>query len=310
MKPITWQEFRSRYTEEALCFLAESTQFKVAGILDSIERIISPNKLRDLTAAAISRWAAQRRSEVADSTIRGNLAYIKAALKWAHSQGFLKVVPEIRLPKRAKGQKVMKGRPITGEEFERMLDAAGGEGVRETEAAGVPLRFFITGLWHSGLRLQEAMGLSWDSDSPDCISLDFSQDFPMFMIPANSEKAHQDRLLPMAPEFARMLQSVPESDRTGKVFKGIPESSEAVSKAITAIGKDANVVVNKKPLKYASAHDLRRSFGERWASRVTSAVLMQMMRHESIHTTMRYYVGRNAQAVAREIWAATPAVVF
>src|SRR6516164_8390132 len=48
MKPITWQEFRSRYTEEALCFLAESTQFKVAGILDSIERIISPNKLRDL----------------------------------------------------------------------------------------------------------------------------------------------------------------------------------------------------------------------------------------------------------------------
>lgn len=54
----------------------------------------------------------------------------------------------------------------------------------------------------------------------------------------------------------------------------------------------------------ASARDLRRSFGLRWASRVMPQVLMELMRHESIDTTMRYYVGRNAQSTAAVLWEA------
>ena len=46
-------------------------------------------------------------------------------------------------------------------------------------------------------------------------------------------------------------------------------------------------------VKFASTHDLRRSFGERWASRLMPTDLMALMRHESIETTLRYYVGRN-----------------
>jgi hypothetical protein len=34
------------------------------------------------------------------------------------------------------------------------------------------------------------------------------------------------------------------------------------------------------------------------------AVLQQLMRHESIETTMRYYVGRDADAVADRLWEA------
>ncbi len=43
-------------------------------------------------------------------------------------------------------------------------------------------------------------------------------------------------------------------------------------------------------------HDLRRSFGERWATRVMPQVLMELMRHESIEATMNYYVGRKCSA--------------
>ena len=57
-------------------------------------------------------------------------------------------------------------------------------------------------------------------------------------------------------------------------------------------------------VKFASAHDLRRSFGERWALRVMPQVLMELMRHEDIQTTLRYYVGRNAQATASVLWEA------
>ena len=34
------------------------------------------------------------------------------------------------------------------------------------------------------------------------------------------------------------------------------------------------------------------------------AVLQQMMRHTDIQTTKRYCVGKNAEAVADEVWAA------
>jgi integrase len=116
----------------------------------------------------------------------------------------------------------------------------------------------------------------------------------------------------MAPEFAEMLQATPEAERTGYVFNPAPQrqkrsqrlSAASVGRTGGAIGEKAGVVVNKEQEKYASAHDLRRSFGLRWASRVMPQVLMELMRHESIDTTMKYYVGRNAQSTAAILWEA------
>ena len=55
--------------------------------------------------------------------------------------------------------------------------------------------------------------------------------------------------------------------------------------------------------KYASCHDLRRSFGDRWAKKVRPQTLMKLMRHESIDTTLRFYVGDDAEKIADEIWS-------
>ena len=57
-------------------------------------------------------------------------------------------------------------------------------------------------------------------------------------------------------------------------------------------------------MKYASAHDLRRAFGERWAARIMPAQLRELMRHESIETTLRYYVGANVERTADACWEA------
>jgi integrase len=56
--------------------------------------------------------------------------------------------------------------------------------------------------------------------------------------------------------------------------------------------------------RYAGCHDLRRSFGERWSGRVMPQVLMELMRHESMQTTLTFYVGKNAQRTADAVWAA------
>ena len=47
-----------------------------------------------------------------------------------------------------------------------------------------------------------------------------------------------------------------------------------------------------------------RAFGQRWASRIMPARLKELMRHASIKTTLRYYVGTNAERTADACWEA------
>jgi integrase len=135
----------------------------------------------------------------------------------------------------------------------------------------------------------------------------------MFRIPADREKGNKDRLLPMAPEFAELLEQVPLRQRTGFVFNPRPRrriqvdrlKKEFVGKRIREIARKANVVTRQLEngqVHYCSAHDLRRSFGERWSYRVVPRVLKELMRHENITTTEKFYLGQNAQKTAAVLW--------
>jgi len=73
---------------------------------------------------------------------------------------------------------------------------------------------------------------------------------------------------------------------------------------VSNIGTKATVRVDTH--KTASVHDLRRAFGERWASRLMPAQLMELMRYESIEMTLSYYVGRNAERTAAILWHGQP----
>ncbi len=110
----------------------------------------------------------------------------------------------------------------------------------------------------------------------------------------------------MQKRVMRRVVLVAEADRRGQVFKvglfkRIREADwkYKASKLICRIGRVARVVVAVDPRtgrqKFASAHDLRRSFGDRWSRRVLPQQLQELMRHESISTTLRFYVGRNAE---------------
>jgi integrase len=78
-------------------------------------------------------------------------------------------------------------------------------------------------------------------------------------------------------------------------------SIQAVSRVISRIGREAKIVVSRGG-KFASAHDLRRTFGLRWSERIPPKDLMVLMRHEDITTTMAYYVGQDADRTAEVIW--------
>lgn len=300
---VTWEEFREAYETDAFPDFAVASQKKYITVFNAVEKILSPDKLSSVTTdrldALTKTWRDAKKSE---HTIKGRLAMIRSALNWAHKKGLLVDVPKFSMPKRAKGSKMMKGRPITGEEYDRMIDAA----PKVVRANAEKWQRLLKGLWLSGLRLGEAVDLWWDRE--DRMHFDLSGTRPMFRIHADQEKGGQDRLLPMTPDFAAFILAAPEAERTGRVFDLTCRGLSTISEVISRIGEKAGVKVNTDPktgdVKYASAHDLRRSFGARWAALVMPQILMELMRHADIGTTLRYYVGKNAEATADVVWAA------
>ncbi len=292
----------------------------------------------------ISQFQAKlRESGLAEATIATYLRHLKAVLRWANSLGMLATVPNFHMPKRTAKAK---GRPIDEAEFNEMLAAVPqtvttiqanarkklGKRLKEAQEQGSTTADRITqeladfdrrigemvaswqhllrGLWLSGLRISEALRLSWTDDAE--IMVDLSGDHPMFRIQPESQKSNRFELLPITPDFAEFLFETPELLRTGHVFEPLAQRnhdmrarSDTTSKTIAAIGKKAGVQVGtttKGKPKHASAHDLRRSFGHRWAGKVRPATLQALMRHSDISTTMTYYATANAKAVADEIW--------
>ncbi len=306
---VSWEAFRDRYETEVLPGLADKTGEMLGTVFNTVEKILKPRKLRDLTADRLSHFQAQlRQQQLSEATIRTYMAHLKSALKWAVTVSVLSAVPKVQRLRRAKKARVMKGRPITTEEFERML--AKTPSVVGPDATD-RWRHLQRGLWLSGLRLSEALNLYWDRNDRLCV--DLTQKRPILRIPAELEKGNQDRLLPITPDFAEFLLNTAKESRKGRVFRLVDRkgsetrfTGEWVSRTIARIGKAAGVKVNTNPktgkVKFASAHDLRRSFGERWARRVMPQVLKELLRHESIETTMKYYVGHNAQMTADVLW--------
>ncbi len=278
-------------------------------MFNSIEDLIKPKLLFTFNAGQVARWQGLLRDcELSENTIKGYSSHLKAALRWAKDIGILSEVPKIRMPQRAKASKTMKGRAITAEEYERMLEivpkVVGNEFADEW-------RHLLHGLWWSGLRLGEAIELTWDGDG---LRVELIDGEPMLWIPAESQKSNKDELLVIAPEFAEVLLVVPDEERTGNVFstptvRGETRRIDTVSKFIGRFDKEAKVKVDtgkrrgKEHFKFGSAHDLRRAFGTRWASLLMPADLKQLMRHDDVSTTMRYYVTHQAKGLSERLRA-------
>lgn len=132
----------------------------------------------------------------------------------------------------------------------------------------------------------------------------------MLRVLAELEKGRRNRLVPITPDFAELLSQVPQEGRTGPLFFPIRYGDRFLpdwySKLGCRIGRKANIVVNvdsrSGKQKFASLHDLRRSFGQRWDQKVLPQHLMQLMRHDSIETTLKFYAGNDACLAAKAIW--------
>ncbi len=310
---VTWADFRKRYEAEKLSALSPKTASSFKAAANHLQRVLNPDRLCKLTAAALSRFQAKLREEgMKESTIGSTFRNLRAALSWGESVGLLSAVPKMFIP-RAGGAKA---RAVSGEEFDRMIAAV--PKVRPHDVTAW-IRY-LRGLYLGGLRLEESIALSWDDDAP--FAIDVTGRRPAFRIEAAAQKARRDERLPMTEDFYNLIMETPEAERVGMVFKllspktGCAIAPNEVGRIVSAIGRKAGVVVatveKSKRVdgkltpttvkKFASAHDLRRAFGTRWAKRVMPAVLKRLMRHSEIGTTMKFYVTMDADSVADEVW--------
>lgn len=314
---MTWEAFRDRYDSEMIPTFRKETTRKIDTTFSLVEEILNPSRLRELTTEKISLWIAKlkegeggkakiKKGETstakikkrrADATVALYCRHLKSALNWAVEMGFLNQAPKFRFNNASK----MKGRPVVLEEFERINMAV--PKIIDAEYAPEWLRF-LDGLWESGFRLSEALALSWEPIA-DVTAIVQAGSRTVVRFKAAGQKGKRDELWPCPPEFARLLEEVPEEKRTGPVFKLQASklhtgklSQGRVAELISKFSKKAGVFVDDSHAKPCTAHDLRRAFGTRWSRKVMPAVLQRLMRHRSIDTTMKHYVSAQADDIA------------
>lgn len=298
-----WEFFVQRFEDEHLATISKGGRKLHKTALRSFRKRVPLKSVGEVTASHLSQYqAALLREKKPLTTISTYLGHLRGAFNWAERMGIIRKAPRVILPKTGK-RKLMKGRPLTLAEHQKMLDACPAD----------DWRHFLTLLWLSGLRLNEAMALAWDSP-PVQVMLD-AKPHPVIMFSIAGQKSREDEACPMPPDFAAWLFRTPPEARRGLVASISGGRAErgtgrnrggrmvltSVSKSISAIGKAAGVLVTEK--KPASAHDYRRAFGTRWASKVKPMTLRRMMRHATLETTMRYYVTLSSSDIGDELWA-------
>lgn len=266
----TWWGHRSR-----------QYQYVMDGAISQFKEIVgNPCDLSAITNTALDEYKRGLKERVSEATTHTYLKHFRTFLSWCRRQGYILKVPPFSFDRQRNS--MMRGKPINDEEFYRLRCAC------ET----VPVERLVICMYLGGLRVSEAVKLSWDEPP---FMVDFSGRHPKFLIYGEGQKSGKDEAAPMVPEMAEWLRSLPEP-HSGLVC-GFPYSKDFAGREVSAAARRAGLK--------ATAHDLRRSFGTRWAMKSKPAVLARLMRHSSITTSMRYYVSIDADDIGDLLYGAS-----
>ncbi len=315
---LPWSDFREEYERLKVATMRSSNAAESAGYrLDVCEAVMQPRTLGEmanpstlatLQARLLAGYGGNEKPR-SPHTVKSYMATLIAALNWAHRP--MRWLPDAVEFDLLDTDDPAKGRPLCGEEFDRMIAAVpkalAGEGTTPDAVTVESWRQLLRGLWESGLRLSEAMAMHWDADGA-IVPRTTRTGLLLLNIPAKMQKSRKAQEVPTTPAFAALLQAMP--NRKGWIFNPLARRqrrgqgrlcAEQVGRIISLIGAEAKVKVNQGG-KPASAHDLRRSFGQRMADAgLPPRDLQAIMRHASFTTTEAYYLRDRAQDQGQRI---------
>lgn len=150
------------------------------------------------------------------NTVNSMMSAVMTFVRFCCKREWIPIVPDIE---KLDVDEVMKGRPITLEEFEQMIDAT--PKVVGTSSAE-SWQFALRVLWESGFRVGDRMDFSWDDTRhlhPSWPSQ--SGQLPTIIIPS-SQKNKRVQEIPLLPGLEELLNSVPKSKRSGWIVNPLP----------------------------------------------------------------------------------------
>jgi integrase len=297
---ILWKDFRERYETEHLPHLSEGSWSAWTTSSNWLEKKIKPRRLADVDKTAISRFQGMLAEEgLSPCSVATYLRTIRASLGWAYEMDLVRSVPKVRARKGLKTRKQMRSRPITGEEFDRIIAVA--ERVRPKDYAD--WQHFLRGLRLSSLRVDELRRLRWDGHQELC--MDLSGKYPMIRMLAEEHKSRADCYQPITPEFWKLISATGRL-RTGHVFplagRKQQMTRKAVIRVVSKIGEAAGVITDIASEKTATSHDIgRRAFLTQMATKLTLSQTQQFARHSDPRTTSQFYIRHEAEALAEAV---------
>lgn len=299
---MTWERFRELYDAEKLTEGSDCNRRKAAIVFDRFERLAKPKTLGKITERTLSTFSANlRAAHLKPVSVKGYLAYLRAALRWAKDQKMIHEVPVFRMPKVEKGAskvKIRNAARLTTEELERLLMKCPNNG----------WRLLVLLCWHCGMRRTEALSVRGEHIDLDAHTI---------AIPSNKAGDVAATAF-ITPELdAALREMYPRGIPRGLLATkpDVPGRMDQISTAFRQIARKAAVRGNGTSKEQAKAkgaaaasqggwvtlHDLRRNFGSRWAGRVPAQVLQRLMRHADIGVTLTYYADVETAAMAA-IW--------
>jgi len=278
---------------------AKKSIYKVTGAVAHAQRILKTQCLNDLNAQSLSRLVATLHQDHELAGVKSIMSGLRLLIRWAHKTNRMPHLPHFPTFS-ISDDDAAGGEPMTDEQFARLLQAV------PKVLPSVQVQGYLDllhGLWYSGMRLGEAISVRWD-DAPMCIK--WSGDKPTLRIRPKTDKSKRGRECPLTRDFAEFLQTIRKD--SGLVFPIVKLKRRGAADAITTdhVGKTISKICEHEfqgEVYVPTAHDIRRSFGCRWALKVPQPkILQELMRHASIETTMKYYARIKALTIQEQIW--------
>lgn len=312
---ITWLQFCTQYDDEHVDRTSDGNRGKwncvktrFTNYLTEIGKSDMP--MNELSPRIVSGFRAKLVKDLpSPASAASYFGTFRAAISYAAEHEICPVMPTIRQRGKDAGTSTrMRGRPITTEEFERMIAVVPSVVGKDRAAEFEKVLYFY---WLGGLRRSEP--LQFHTHRLDChqiVNLHSRKPIARFY---RSQKNKKNQDVHIVADWADYLRSIdmpagwicnPINDRGWRIT-----SANELGRFISRIGAEAKVVVipamDGNPPRYATAQNLRQGFGYRWASRVMPATLKHLMRHSSITTTSQFYADLDADAAASAMSAGT-----
>jgi integrase len=295
-KDLTWDEFVLEFLEKHASRKAVTTQGAYADCLAIFGRTAKPRQLSAINIGMLEDFANNRLEEVKPATVNKELRHLKAALKWATKREYIDKVPDfggvfIRVDQEPPTI-------IPEGDFKTIVASLNKPELKLKMRSRGWWKAFLYLAYYLGLRRGELLGLEWKHVDLAARELRVS---------ARTSKGRKFRVLPIAEELATVLEAWKQEHQSStKDGQVLPWELDSYRQIYIDWHEILNTAGIPKDEQYVP-HDCRSSCASALiGAGVPTVVVKDVLGHQSIATTERYYINTEpalrAAVLRRKVW--------